>query len=220
MSDVVATGSAQAKRDLSAKLKSTNLAEAWKRNLEFLPKNVKNGLMAQAAMQAQKHAGDIKRIITFGVMSGDESGLSDSQIIRKIDTGLGSYVISALIENAARTIVSQNINRGRQGYMFDQSNLEEIQAFQYSAIIDDRTTDICLALDGKIMSKDDEESQQFMPPNHYNCRSILVPITINEEKPKITGLEIDPTNDMLLEEYNNRDEDPPNLETIKKSRNL
>ena len=125
-----------------------------------------------------------------------------------------------MIENAARTIVSQNINRGRQGYMFDQSNLEEIQAFQYSAIIDDRTTDICLALDGKIMSKDDEESQQFMPPNHYKCRSILVPITIYEEKPKVTGLEIDPTNDILIQEYENRDEDPPNLETIKQSRNL
>jgi SPP1 gp7 family putative phage head morphogenesis protein len=220
MSDIVATGTEQAKRDLSAKMKGTNFAEAWKRNLEFLPRHVKNGLMVQASMQATKHAGDIKRIIAFGVMSGDEAGLKDSEIIRRIDDSLGEYVISAVIENAARTITSQNINRGRQGYMFDQENLKEIQAFQYSAIIDDSTTDICLSLDGKIMRKDDEESQRFTPPNHYGCRSILVPITVNEEKPKATGLEIDPTNDILVEEYERRGQKAPSLETIKKSRNL
>jgi uncharacterized protein with gpF-like domain len=104
--------------------------------------------------------------------------------------------------------------------MFDQENLSQIQAFQYSAVIDDDTTDICLSLDGKIMRKDDEESMRFMPPNHYGCRSILVPITINEEKPKATGLEIDPTNDILMEEYERRGKTLPNLETIKKSRNL
>jgi SPP1 gp7 family putative phage head morphogenesis protein len=220
MSDIVATGTEQAKRDLSAKMEGTNFAEAWKRNLEFLPRHVKNGLLVQANMQAMKHAADVKRIIAFGVMSGDEGNLKDGEIIRKIDEALGDYVASKVIDMAARTITSQNINRGRQGYMFDQENLGQIQAFQYSAVIDDDTTDICLSLDGKIMRKDDEESMRFMPPNHYGCRSILVPITINEEKPKATGLEIDPTNDILREEYERRGKTLPNLETIKKSRNL
>lgn len=221
MADIVATGAEQARRDLETKLdKTVKLAEDWKRNLEFLPKNVRNGLLVQAGIQANKHASDIKRIIAFGTMSGDEAGLSNQQIIKKIDDGLGSYAISAVIENVARTITSQCINRGRQGYMFDQDNLDQIQGFQYSAILDDSTTDLCLSLDGKIFSKNDVDSQQLMPPNHYGCRSILIPITVNEEMPKPTGLEIDPTNDILLDRYKEKEKDPPSLEELKKQRNL
>ena len=45
--------------------------------------------------------------------------------------------------------------------------------------MDENTTEICTELDMKILSTD--ESRNYNPPNHYRCRSILVPIFIDEE---------------------------------------
>lgn len=48
---------------------------------------------------------------------------------------------------------------------------------QFLAILDDRTTDICRARNGKIMRLDSEELAANTPPLHYWCRSVLSPIT-------------------------------------------
>lgn len=66
---------------------------------------------------------------------------------------------------------------------------EEVSAMQYSAIIDDRTTDMCLALDGRVVKPGSAEFYQYSPPRHYNCRSIWVEILRDEEfQPEETGI--------------------------------
>lgn len=52
--------------------------------------------------------------------------------------------------------------------------MEDIDVAPYwrlSAIIDDGTTDICRSLDGKVFRKDNPNTWQFLPPNHWKCRS-------------------------------------------------
>lgn len=72
---------------------------------------------------------------------------------------------------------------------------EKVYAMQYSAIIDDATTDLCLSLDGRIVDPGSEDFYSFSPPQHYNCRSIWVEILEDEEfKPEVDGIptSIDP----------------------------
>ncbi len=52
-----------------------------------------------------------------------------------------------------------------------------VAAYQYSAILDDVTSDICAGLDGKIF----EAGSEPIPPLHFNCRSLLIPITKYED---------------------------------------
>lgn len=66
---------------------------------------------------------------------------------------------------------------------------EEVEAMQYSAIIDENTTDICLSLDGRIVKPGSAEFYSYSPPRHYNCRSIWVEILRDEEFiPDVTGV--------------------------------
>ena len=78
------------------------------------------------------------------------------------------------LERYARTKHTEVMNKARRAY-FDES--EVIAAYQYSAILDDVTTEICRSLDGKIFTKDNAPN----PPLHFNCRSLLVPITKYEK---------------------------------------
>lgn len=52
------------------------------------------------------------------------------------------------------------------------ANVEVIKGVQYVATLDDRTTEICAALDGKVFKIGDGPR----PPAHFNCRSTTVPV--------------------------------------------
>ena len=78
------------------------------------------------------------------------------------------------LERYARTKHTEVMNKARRTF-FDES--EVVAAYQYSAILDDVTTEICRSLDGKIFTKDNAPN----PPLHFNCRSLLVPITKYEK---------------------------------------
>lgn len=66
---------------------------------------------------------------------------------------------------------------------------EKVYWYQYSAILDDRTTDYCRSLDGRVVKPWSAEFFKYMPPKHYNCRSLRVEILIDETfKPAFTWI--------------------------------
>jgi SPP1 gp7 family putative phage head morphogenesis protein len=83
----------------------------------------------------------------------------------------------ARIENIVRTETGKAINMGRQALFSDPQLKGFVQAYEYSAILDDSTTDICEHLNGKIL----RDFGHYMPPNHYQCRSLLIPVTQLDE---------------------------------------
>ena len=77
--------------------------------------------------------------------------------------------------------------------LFEDPALEGlVVAYEYSAVLDDRTTAICESLDGAIYADNSEVwtgSPRYIPPNHYNCRSLLIPIFSTDQW---DGIESDP----------------------------
>lgn len=66
---------------------------------------------------------------------------------------------------------------------------EKIYGFQFSAILDKRTSATCQSLDGRVVAAGSAEFYNYAPPRHPHCRSIWVEILQDESvKPKITGI--------------------------------
>ena len=80
----------------------------------------------------------------------------------------------------ARTNQSTSYNSGRMDTFRSDAVRPYIEAYQYQSIIDDATTDFCLEHDGQIIRADDPDLQRIQPPNHFNCRSVLVPIFVTD----------------------------------------
>jgi len=59
----------------------------------------------------------------------------------------------------------------------DPSLGDFVEGLEYSAVLDETTTVICRELNGLKLKADNEAWDTFRPPNHYNCRSLLIPIT-------------------------------------------
>lgn len=87
------------------------------------------------------------------------------------------YILSKnRIEAIVRTNVNKAFNWGRRK-QFESPELEGfIIGYQFSAILDSRTTNVCTTLDNKIYKIDDPFINQVTPPIHINCRSLLIPI--------------------------------------------
>jgi SPP1 gp7 family putative phage head morphogenesis protein len=81
------------------------------------------------------------------------------------------------IETLVRTNTFEALNEARLAEYTDPAVTDFVVALEYSAILDNRTTVLCQSLDGFTRSSTDPVWEIYNPPNHYNCRSLLIPIT-------------------------------------------
>lgn len=102
-----------------------------------------------------------------------ESSTDLVALLPRVDAALRAINIPARLENITRTNTAEAMNTARMALFGEPEFRDFIQAFEYSAILDDRTTDECAALNGDIR----RDWGSLTPPNHYQCRSILVPVT-------------------------------------------
>lgn len=114
-----------------------------------------------------------------------------SEVINILDSE-GRQLSEVSLERYARTKHTEVMNRGRLE-AFESSGV--VTGYQYSAILDDRTSEICRGLDGKIF----EAGKEVVPPAHFNCRSLLIPITKYEEFEPDTHVGKTPISDFVTE---------------------
>jgi len=81
----------------------------------------------------------------------------------------------------ARTAYTDAFNQARLAVFTDPDLGDFVEAFQYSAIIDAVTTTFCARANGAIYPKEHPFWRTATPPNHFNCRSLLVPVTVLDE---------------------------------------
>jgi SPP1 gp7 family putative phage head morphogenesis protein len=81
------------------------------------------------------------------------------------------------LDTLARTNLFEAMNEARYGEFTDPALEGFVVAFRYSAILDDRTTEVCRELHDSVYEADSELWNEYRPPNHFNCRSILIPVT-------------------------------------------
>jgi SPP1 gp7 family putative phage head morphogenesis protein len=127
--------------------------------------------------KVSKTAADVKKEI-YKALEADGM-LTEEAVVEALGAGTVKNA-SARIDTAIRTTSFEAINEARYDFFSDPELAGFVEALEYSAILDDRTTEICSQLDGATYGIDAEEWSTFRPPNHFNCRSILIPVTIQD----------------------------------------
>jgi len=136
---------------------------------------------------AQKEVQDLIWIAKKEVMKGiQDETLPKGEVMRKASQQMDNK-FNENLDITASLVASISMNEARN-IVFEKYS-DRIYAFDYSAILDNRTCPICNELDGKIVAPDDPAYERFMPPIHPNCRCMWVAILQEEEdKPPITGI--------------------------------
>ena len=110
--------------------------------------------------------------------------ITEAEARRMLGAALTVENPDARLRTIVRTSTFDAINNARDAYFSDPALGGFVRAYEYSAILDNRTTDICRHLDEERAGDHSKEwytaNSGFRPPNHFNCRSLLVPVTVND----------------------------------------
>lgn len=115
-----------------------------------------------------------KRVLTenlkLELVKGFVQGSSYDQVARNLNKKLKGSL------NRAKALV-----RTESNYIIQAANAAAydrlgINKYEYSAILDDRTSEICKEQDGKIFKVENATPGVNMPPLHVNCRSVILPV--------------------------------------------
>lgn len=115
----------------------------------------------------------------------------DSAAVREL-LGDSEAMQAARIDTIVRTNVFDAFNETRFEYFTDPALEGFVEAFEYSAILDDNTTEVCSEMNGVTWPADDERWNSFSPPLHYNCRSVLIPVVQGDEWRQSAAPDVEP----------------------------
>jgi SPP1 gp7 family putative phage head morphogenesis protein len=112
--------------------------------------------------------------ISNAVQAAYANNLTPSEAVNKIVGRDEANFTDGLLNTIRRNNVSAINTAIQQASVQTQADVEAdfVDSYQYVAVLDSRTTEICLSLDGKVF----RYGQGPMPPQHINCRSTIVPI--------------------------------------------
>jgi SPP1 gp7 family putative phage head morphogenesis protein len=169
----------------SAKSEVKNKKKAAKQLTDKpLPPGIYGWIKAQADLATSALYSELKKKADIAAVSAIDNGLANDAVIFEAGEILTDY-LGDLKNIASGIVVNKAYNEGRDAG-FNQY-ADEIQGYQYSAILDDVTCPLCEALDGQTYKEDDPNLGEE-PPLHNFCRCIIVPILKGEESPNWTGL--------------------------------
>ncbi len=160
------------------KAKNTKLAESLDSitlaEFDRLPPDVQKKVQSRSQLIVDTQSADLEKATYFQFTSSVDSTDSESTLAGDLNDSSEDYITGASIETGATTIAAQVVNEARSAFFFTDDVLEEIDAFQF--LNGDPVSPICQDLDGTIFPKDDPDSDRYMPPLHFNCKSYIVPI--------------------------------------------
>jgi len=116
-----------------------------------------------------------------GFISAESAALSTGRTIEQVLGTIGTAGEAHRLHTAVRTNVFEAINEARFSLFTDPTLDGFVEALEYSAILDSRTTRVCRHMDDRVYPIGDEVWNKHRPPNHFNCRSILIPVTLIDE---------------------------------------
>lgn len=140
-------------------------------------KDVRGLYRAQALQMEEKITNEMavtaQSEALYNVARGAVVSYTLSQVEKAVDTKL-----SKIITASGTQAMGGAFNTGRLT-VFERYK-ERIYGFQYTAVLDRRTTNLCLSLNGRVIGPNDSDFYRLAPPNHTNCRSFWVEILKDE----------------------------------------
>lgn len=147
---------------------------------DLLPEDFERILEAETFKLVGDYRTELTKRATNRLIKGIKDGASEGALVKLLREETDEYR-TRWLSTLTRTKTTEIYNAARKSTWDNDPVISQIvSAYQFSSVLDERTSDVCRHLDGKIFEKG-AFVDRTTPPLHFNCRSILVPITKFEE---------------------------------------
>lgn len=117
-------------------------------------------------------ADGLKHDMLVGIMAGkSEQHMADDIMNR---CGVGAFEARRLVRTETTCVANM-----AELYGYQELDIDE---YEFSACLDNRTSDLCRELDGKVFKRNSAQAGVNLPPMHPFCRSTTLPVLPSEEE--------------------------------------
>lgn len=118
----------------------------------------------------------VQEVISASMIAG--STLNERMKALRESSDELSRMVDSRIEAIARTEITRADSMGR---LISMKANDDVIGVEFSAVMDDRTTVMCMERNGLVMRLDDPRLPENTPPLHINCRSLLLSLTVYQK---------------------------------------
>lgn len=190
-------GMRDGRRELTTKKKALKFKEfsCFADYREVKPSQAIDYFKQKAFYMAGVERDNVLKKVKSVLLNGLKQGSTQKEVINEIDNAMTEYIAKsgsaeseiadeitgARIETIVRTNYADALTQGRKMF-FESPELDGyVVAYQYSAIMDDRVRPNHACCDGKFFSINSPVWKELTPPNGFNCRCMIVPITTDDD---------------------------------------
>lgn len=137
---------------------------------DIFPEDFDEILQADSFKMVGDLSNEIRKRFSTQLLDGIRNGKSARDMAESFAKNIEDYT-EGQVRNVVRTKVAEVYNEARMSFFeTDEVASGLIEGYQYSAILDETTTDICEALHGRQFSKDEVMARpEINPPLHWNA---------------------------------------------------
>lgn len=163
-----------------------SVADEMKVSVPSNPEDVTGIMRAQALALEKNIETQINSTTASEVGYQIGKGVAVNLTMEAVEKALSLKIQKMVAASGTQAVVGA-FNGGR--LVSYRTNLDKIYGFQYTAVMDKRTTNLCRSLSGRVVDAKSSDFYTFSPPNHVRCRSFWVEILKDEFiKPEISGI--------------------------------
>ncbi len=182
---VARRGRRSAQSELAAARREVRMAEPQDVS-RFLPKEVEKYFVDRAFYLTGVIRDQVLGLAKNSLFSSIKNGSDLREAVAGLKAVMEPYVKQGIadpelaggarLETVVRTNVVDAFNMSRlETY---KENGDFVKGLEYSAILDDRVREDHAAMDGRKYAIDDPIWDRWTPPNGFNCRCVLIPVTL------------------------------------------
>jgi hypothetical protein len=151
-----------------------------KKLFKGLPKDLKEKITSEVDLIVASQDADMKKQILFTFSAKVDNEASAEKLVQEMKRSRDAYLEGPAVTAGSSNFVSEIVNKTRFAIFQEPEFFEEIESFMF--FNPDAVSAICQNLHGKVFKKGDPDANEFLPPLHHNCKSIIVPQWAGDKK--------------------------------------
>ena len=136
-----------------------------------LPKKSRDRIKKEIGLVAHYQDADFEKMVYFTVNDELSKQTPVAKIIDVIKKSRGRYIAGGVIFTAATNLMSKVVNGVRNDVFQVPEVMNDIESF--ILVNHDPKSAICKNLVGRVFSKEEYESSEYLPPLHHNCKTVI-----------------------------------------------
>ena len=146
----------------------------FKSEFEKLPKAVRDRIQKTSDLLIGAQVSDLEKKIFFTYDDAIFSNLPDKEIISNLEDNAEKFYTGASVQSGSAKVAATYVNESMNAYYALGEVQDELEAFLYYN--PNPKSPICVALAGQYFPKNDPAMERYTPPNHWNCKSTMLPV--------------------------------------------